>query len=362
MSMIAAVVAAVSAASCASMTASRDIAWQSSLFGDGLVYRRGLQDTEPDQTNAPEGCKIVEVGCFADGDNCEGGVSDCRSLRYGVDCCSGQGTSPAPTPSPKCDQPTLTNEACALYCYEWLKDESPDVVYGGTNNGECYCDTDYEPGKQNGLCGGACPESSTGCTLPCNGNAAEMCGSAWFNMVYKVDCGGGGEWPWAFPLIIGFVAVNTLYLVGGMYINSSAGKTGKDLIPNRAVWEQLFGLVGDGLVFTMGHGKPDTVAGYTPVGDAGVPPPQPQLQPQLPPQLPPQLQPPGYSGATLDPLVAHAGTGKRRRKKKRGHVGGTAEGGRRRKKNAAVGLPLAIKDSSAKKKKKLAEAPASGME
>ena len=58
-------------------------------------------------------------------DGCDG--AECRSLEYGVPGCSGHGTTPAPTPGPTCDQPSLTNEACVLYCYEWFKDE------GGAN-------------------------------------------------------------------------------------------------------------------------------------------------------------------------------------------------------------------------------------
>jgi hypothetical protein len=73
-------------------------------------------------------------------------------------------------------------------------------------SGECYCDLEYDPGEQNGLCGGSCPESTSGCNIPCAGDTSEMCGSAWFNMVYKVECSGGAA-AWTWPFIIGFCAM-----------------------------------------------------------------------------------------------------------------------------------------------------------
>ena len=121
-------------------------------------------------------------------DGCDG--AECRSLQYGVEGCSGPGTTPAPTPSPACDQPSLTNELCGQYCYEWLN-ELNDEIWAGTNNGECYCDTEYDPGGDaNGQCTVACPESDSGCDQPCAGEPSEMCGGAWFNQIVKVSCGG----------------------------------------------------------------------------------------------------------------------------------------------------------------------------
>eukprot|EP01050_Picozoa_sp_SAG11_P000280 SAG11_NODE_7_length_31267_cov_19.541966_18_plen_83_part_00 len=36
----------------------------------------------------------------------------------------------------------------------------------GTNNGECYCSIDYDPGADsNGLCDVACPADDTGCSM-----------------------------------------------------------------------------------------------------------------------------------------------------------------------------------------------------
>ena len=140
-------------------TVSPAAAWR--LLGD---RRLGEAPADEDDT-LPSNCNLEKVGCFKDG--CDG--ADCRSLQYGVDGCSGQGTTPGPSPSPTCDQPSLTNELCTTYCYQWFKE---DLVFGATNNGECYCSTDYEVGAEsNGLCDVECPsvEEDTGCNLPCNG-------------------------------------------------------------------------------------------------------------------------------------------------------------------------------------------------
>ena len=167
-------------------------------------------------------------------------------MQYGVEGCSGPGTTPAPTPSPACDQPSLTNELCGQYCYEWLN-ELNDEIWAGTNNGECYCDTEYDPGGDaNGQCTVECPESDCpssdcGCDQPCAGEPSEMCGGAWFNQIVKVSCGG---WEWAWPFVYGIAGLSVGYLVLGTALNMS---TGKNELPNAGFWRLLGGLVNDGL-------------------------------------------------------------------------------------------------------------------
>ena len=188
--------------------------------------------------------------------------------------CSGPGTTPAPTvrrrgprpprnarpghrprppslrsdvriarlcaqPSPQCDQTKLSNDLCGQYCSEWFAAET-SVVFAGTNNGECYCDTEYtEGGDANGQCDVECPESDTGCDLPCAGDPSQMCGGAWFNMIIKVSCGG---WPWAWPFVYGLAGLSAGYLLLGTAANMSAGNSG---LPNAGFWRSLGGLVND---------------------------------------------------------------------------------------------------------------------
>ena len=176
-------------------------------------------------------------------DGCDG--AECRSLQYGVAGCSGPGTTPAPTPSPACDQPKLTNELCGQYCYDWLNELS-DEIWAGTNNGECYCDTECDPGGEaNGQCEAECPESDTGCDLPCNGEPSEMCGGAWFNQIVKVSCGG---WSWAWPFVYGLGGLSIGYLVLGTAFNMSSGNAG---LPNAGFWRGLGGLVNDVRLFPL---------------------------------------------------------------------------------------------------------------
>lgn len=40
-----------------------------------------------------------------------------------------------------------------------------------------------------------------------------MCGGEWYNMIYKIECGG---WPFAWPLIYGVAGVSAVYLVLGV--------------------------------------------------------------------------------------------------------------------------------------------------
>ena len=188
--------------------------------------------------------------------------------------CSGPGTTPAPTvrrrgprpprnarpghrprppslrsdvriarlcaqPSPQCDQTKLSNDLCGQYCSEWFAAETSEV-FAGTNNGECYCDTEYtEGGDANGQCDVECPESDTGCDLPCAGDPSQMCGGAWFNMIIKVSCGG---WPWAWPFVYGLAGLSAGYLLLGTAANMSAGNSG---LPNAGFWRSLGGLVND---------------------------------------------------------------------------------------------------------------------
>ncbi|PVH95878.1 copper radical oxidase [Periconia macrospinosa] len=59
----------------------------------------------------------------------------------------------------------LTTDACLSACH------TAGYAYAGTEyGGECYCDNAFRNG------GGPAPDGNTGCNMPCNGNAQEMCG------------------------------------------------------------------------------------------------------------------------------------------------------------------------------------------
>lgn len=297
-------------------------------------------------------------------DGCDG--AECRSLQYGVEGCSGPGTTPAPTPSPACDQPSLTNELCAQYCYEWLN-ELNDEIWAATNNGECYCDTEYDPGGDaNGQCTVECPESDSGCDQPCAGEPSEMCGGAWFNQIVKVSCGG---WEWAWPFVYGIAGLSVGYLVLGTALNMS---TGKNELPNAGFWRLLGGLVNDGLAFTMGHNSGAAVP-YQPIPTADAFIPQQQIIPTQPqPQViaQPQQATVAYGGQAVQPIGAaivvaeSPGSGERRKKKKKERSSsreerGDGEGKSRRKKKDSEGG----KEKKMRKKKKPANpGPVSGME
>lgn len=356
------------------------------LYGvEEQTMRRFLDDGEGNDDDDPlAGCTIEPVGCFtvrASGlrdplsvtplgravqpvcpavpkpvaavpaqDGCDG--AECRSLQYGVAGCSGPGTTPAPTPSPQCDQPQLTNELCGQYCFEWLSELS-DEIWAGTNNGECYCDTEYDPGgDSNGQCDAECPESDTGCDQPCAGAPTEMCGGAWFNMVVKVSCGG---WPWAWPFVYGFCGVCVGYMVIGTALNMSMGK---NEMPNAGFWRSVGGLVNDGMAYTMGH-QSDASASYKPIPASAAFVPQQVIAPQQPPQAAVLAGTP----YVVQPTAVAAASGERKKKKKvrsssRDDEGG-GEGKVRRKKKDSEGE----KEKKMRKKKKPENpGPVAGME
>ena len=72
------------------VTAPHAAAWR-------LLSDRRLGEAPPaeEDDTLPAGCNLEKVGCFKDG--CDG--AECRSLQYGVEGCSGHGTTPAPSPS-----------------------------------------------------------------------------------------------------------------------------------------------------------------------------------------------------------------------------------------------------------------------
>jgi hypothetical protein len=265
-------------------------------------------------------------------DGCDG--QECRSLQYGVDGCSGPGTTPAPTPSPACDQPSLTNELCGQYCFEWLSGLSAEI-WAGTNNGECYCDTEYTPGgDDNGQCAVECPESTSGCDQPCAGDPTEDCGGAWFNQIVKVSCGG---WSWAWPFIYGFGGLTVGYIVLGTAFNMSMGK---NELPNAGFWRILGGLVNDGMAYTMGHNSGADAYKPIPPSEAFVP--QQQIVPPQQQQQQAILTGTPYAQAVVQPMgsavvVAESpSSGERRKKKKvrsssRGEEGGESKSRRKKK-------------------------------
>ncbi|KAF8534900.1 putative glyoxal oxidase precursor [Trichophaea hybrida] len=61
----------------------------------------------------------------------------------------------------------MTVELCTAACHS-----SGFILAGLEYAGECYCDNTLKNG------GGPAPDGSTGCNMPCNGNAAEMCGGS----------------------------------------------------------------------------------------------------------------------------------------------------------------------------------------
>jgi hypothetical protein len=62
-------------------------------------------------------------------------------------------------------QGAMTVEKCTTACQA-----SGYILSGVEYAGECYCDNTFKNG------GGPAPDGSTGCNMPCSGNAAEMCG------------------------------------------------------------------------------------------------------------------------------------------------------------------------------------------
>jgi hypothetical protein len=83
-----------------------------------------------------------------------------------------------------------------------------------------------------------------------------------------------------------------------MFMNNSAGKSGKDMIPHTAMWTSLAGLVGDGLAFTMGH-QPATTAAAAPLLAGEV-----HSQPSAPQHLSIQPDPLWREQSALAPGVA----------------------------------------------------------
>lgn len=291
-------------------------------------------------------------------DGCDG--QECRSLQYGVAGCSGPGTTPAPTPSPACDQPQLTNELCGQYCFEWLSEESAEV-WAGTNNGECYCDTEYVPGgPANGQCKVECPEAPHGCDQPCAGDPTEQCGGQWFNQIVKISCGG---WPWAWPFIYGFTGMAVGYIVLGTALNMSMGK---NELPNAGFWRIVVGYVNDGMAYTMGHNSGADPYKPIPTSEAFVP-----QQQTVPPQQQPQqavLTGTPYAQAVVQPMgsavvVAQSPSSGERKKKKKVRSSSRGEErdeskSRRKKKDGEGGKEKKMR----KKKKPEHPGPVSGME
>ncbi|KAF8242298.1 hypothetical protein K440DRAFT_591049 [Wilcoxina mikolae CBS 423.85] len=61
----------------------------------------------------------------------------------------------------------MTVELCTAACHS-----SGFILSGVEYAGECYCDNSLKNG------GGPAPDGNTGCNMPCNGNALEMCGGS----------------------------------------------------------------------------------------------------------------------------------------------------------------------------------------
>jgi hypothetical protein len=89
--------------------------------------------------------------------------------------------------------------------------------------------------------------------------------------VVKVSCGSaiGGSWFWAWPFVGGTVGLLSLYCVGGVYLNSNAGKTGKEVLPHLTMWQRFFGLVNDVREQRMHACKPACVHHIACTGHAG---------------------------------------------------------------------------------------------
>ena len=69
---------------------------------------------------------------------------------------------------------------------------------------------------------------------------------------------------WGTLFCWGLAGLCGLYMAGGIYSNSSAGKSGAELIPNVYTWSALGGLVKDGIMVTMGN-TVEKQAQYEPV-------------------------------------------------------------------------------------------------
>lgn len=201
------------------------VGWQLVLIG-GLVA--------PSPTTAPMSCSGISINCM-----CEWATSSAWTQVAGL----------AKAPAEAQDDA----EACERWCCTMNADwhDGPAAQGGKAGTGRCQV-WQYMPpdptGKLNLGCWAGIQVVGDGATY---GQVKQAHSSEWIG---ASGCLGiGTDWGTPF-LIVLFLGIAT-YLGGGVLYNKKQGARGKDLLPHRTKWQNIYALVLDGLAFARGGRK-----------------------------------------------------------------------------------------------------------
>jgi hypothetical protein len=257
-------VAAAMMAAAASSRAAPAQAGQMLLFLATVVWVVSPAAAPVPSDAALRGCSITELGCETDGGNgqgrrtlpysaCSGTLQLSKCFDVGRDWRFGAPSAGVPEP-PRMPAPfegPMTEELCAKACSLWLRGRGPTIHSGTQNGDQCWCSHFAYPYP------GVPSSPSAECTVPCPGDATEMCGGPWVNTVTAVSCSQHTKWGWDFVLVVALGAAG--YLGAGLAL--SHRQTGRAQIPHRRFWLGLSALVRDGVAFAT-----DSVRNRSPDG------------------------------------------------------------------------------------------------
>eukprot|EP01043_Picozoa_sp_COSAG02_P004978 COSAG02_NODE_132_length_34701_cov_707.955234_14_plen_318_part_00 len=205
-------------------SAQRHVALQ--LLIGGLVV--------PSPTTAPMTCSGISINCM-----CEWSTSSAWKQVAGL--------AKAP------DEAQDDAEACERWCCTMNAGWHDGLPSQGGKAGVGRCQVwQYMPpdptGKLNLGCWAGIQVVGDGATY---GQVKAAHSSEWIG---ASGCLGIGT-DWGTPFLIVLFLGTTAYLGGGALYNKKQGARGKDLLPHRAKWQNIYALVLDGLAFARGGGK-----------------------------------------------------------------------------------------------------------
>lgn len=201
------------------------VGWQLVLIG-GLMA--------PSLTTAPMSCSGISINCM-----CEWATSSAWKQVAGLAKAPAEAQGDA--------------EACERWCCNMNADWHDGPVGQGGKAGTGRCQVwQYMPpdpaGKLNLGCWAGIQVVGDGATY---GQVKQTHSSEWIG---ASGCLGiGTDWGTPF-LIVLFLGIATYLGVGVLY-NKKQGARGKDLLPHRTKWQNIYALVLDGLAFARGGGK-----------------------------------------------------------------------------------------------------------
>ena len=144
---------------------------------------------------------------------------------------------------PVCEGAKMTPEYCAQACWTWRGYTMSATATGS----ECWCGDSINPASVQ--------EAEGKCTTACAGDGTKKCGGYWLvniGQLYPPGCASSDA---GWMLVGVLLGGSSLYLVLGTFFNmQSRGKpAGLQALPHLEYWQNLGGLVHDGVGFTRSN-------------------------------------------------------------------------------------------------------------